>query len=101
MMCHKTTRGLSRGGGGIGGLEGFLREHYTASRESAAAIAGYIRQTDRGPLPSHRRHITRPRHKSADKKATDKKTGAFAGRMVKDAISTKKNSSSSLRPWPT
>jgi hypothetical protein len=48
-ICHKTTAGLSKGR--ITGLEGFLREHYSASRESAAAIAGYINATDKGPPP--------------------------------------------------
>jgi type IV secretory pathway VirB10-like protein len=77
VLCHKSTRGLSRAGGAFG-LESFLREHYTASRESAAAIAGYLRQVDRGPLPPNTRHSARPRHedqrKAADKKrATDKK----------------------------
>src|SRR5471032_2381409 len=46
-ICHKTTAGLSRGR--VLGLDSFLREHYTASRESAAAIANYIQTTDKGP----------------------------------------------------
>jgi len=46
-ICHKTTAGLSKGR--IVGLESFLREHYTASRESAAIIAAYIQATDKGP----------------------------------------------------
>jgi hypothetical protein len=51
-ICHKTTQGLSKAGGPLGlGLDSFLREHYTASRESAAAIAKYIQATDTGPAP--------------------------------------------------
>jgi mono/diheme cytochrome c family protein len=46
-ICHKTTAGLSKGR--LLGLDSFLREHYTASRESAAAIAAYIQATDKGP----------------------------------------------------
>jgi cytochrome c len=48
-ICHKTPQSLGRGG--IFGLSGFLREHYAASRESAAAIAAYIESTGRGALP--------------------------------------------------
>ena len=39
--CHKGPQGLS-GGRGQGSLAGFLREHYTNSRESAAALAAYL-----------------------------------------------------------
>ena len=49
-ICHKTPNGLSKGGG-IFGLSGFLREHYTSSRESAAAIAAYVQSVDKGPPP--------------------------------------------------
>jgi hypothetical protein len=50
--CHKTTAGLSKGR--VLGLESFLREHYTASRESAAAVAAYVQATDKGPPPPAR-----------------------------------------------
>ena len=39
--CHKSPQGLKPTG--IFGLESFLREHYTADRESAAAIATYLK----------------------------------------------------------
>lgn len=39
--CHKGPQGLGAGRG-QGSLTGFLREHYTNSRESAAALAGYL-----------------------------------------------------------
>ena len=52
-ICHKSTAGLSKGGGGpFGGLRDFLREHYTASKESAAIIAAYVEATDKGPPPT-------------------------------------------------
>ena len=77
VICHKSTRGLTRAGG-VFGLESFLREHYTASRESAAAIARYLRQVDRGPPPHNSRRTARPRHephgKSAEKKSVEKKS---------------------------
>ena len=40
--CHKGPQGLGKKANGIGGLAGFLREHYTNSRESAAALANYL-----------------------------------------------------------
>jgi hypothetical protein len=49
-ICHKSPQGLSKAGGMFGlGMESFLREHYTASRESAAALARYIQAMDSGP----------------------------------------------------
>jgi hypothetical protein len=50
--CHKTPHSLGRRG--MFGLSEFLREHYTASRESAAAIAAYIESTGRAALPGNR-----------------------------------------------
>ena len=45
--CHKSPQRLAKSGG-LFGLDGFLREHYTASRESAAAIANYLKSME-GP----------------------------------------------------
>jgi hypothetical protein len=68
-ICHKTTAGLSRGR--VLGLDSFLREHYTASRESAASIANYIQATDKGPAP-----VPPVRTKKKDAgKGDDKKPG--------------------------
>jgi len=39
--CHKSTRGLASGKNSLM-LTLFLREHYTASREQAAALAAYV-----------------------------------------------------------
>src|SRR5262249_53405110 len=47
--CHKSPQGLAKSGGGLFGLDGFLREHYTASRESAAALANYLKAMEGGP----------------------------------------------------
>jgi hypothetical protein len=40
-VCHKTTRGLATGRNSLT-LALFLREHYAASREQAAALAAYV-----------------------------------------------------------
>ncbi len=39
--CHKSTRGLANGRGSSA-LTGFLSEHYTSSREEAAAMSAYV-----------------------------------------------------------
>ena len=60
-VCHKTPVGLSRAGG-ILGVQSFLREHYTASRESAAIIAAYLNALDAAARPADRpgRRTARP-----------------------------------------
>lgn len=52
--CHKSPQGLGNKTG-IGGLAGFLREHYTNSRESAAALANYLSKIPSGPEPKEAR----------------------------------------------
>src|SRR5262245_15897977 len=48
--CHKSPRGLAKSGG-LFGLDGFLREHYMTSRETAAE-SSYLRRLDSGPAPA-------------------------------------------------
>ena len=52
--CHKSPQGLARTQG-FGSLAGFLREHYTNSRESAAALANYLSKLPSGPEPREAR----------------------------------------------
>ncbi len=60
---------------GLFGLSNFLREHYTASRQSAAAIAAYVGSIDRGPAPAAT-HPPRKRSAKGDEKGKEKdKTG--------------------------
>ncbi len=47
-ICHKSPQGLAKSGG-LFGVETFLRSHYTASRESAAAIAKYLEAAGNAP----------------------------------------------------
>jgi hypothetical protein len=73
--CHKSPVGLSKAPG-LFGLESFLREHYTASRQTAAAIAAYIRSVDAEAPPARapaKRRKSEPRPKSADKPAENAK----------------------------
>lgn len=52
-LCHKTPVGLARAGG-LFGISNFLRDHYTASRETAAVIAAYLEAVDKAAPPSRR-----------------------------------------------
>jgi len=73
-ICHKTPRGLSKAGGPFG-LQGFLREHYTASRRAAAAIAAYVDTVDRGAPPVVPKRTAKPKEagKPGDAKASKAK----------------------------
>jgi hypothetical protein len=76
-ICHKSPNGLSKAGGLLG-LQSFLREHYTASRESAAAIAQYLRTVDKGAPPERKRPPTRTRTTKDEKPKSGEKTGEKA-----------------------
>lgn len=65
-ICHKSPGALGKAGG-LFGMESFLRQHYTASRESAAAIANYLKGQSEGPAG--------PAKKAAKKATKDKKGG--------------------------
>jgi len=55
-ICHKSAQSINRNvGGPFGGLESFLREHYTASREAAASITAYLNSVGAGPAAAERR----------------------------------------------
>ena len=71
-ICHKTPHGLSQAAGPFG-LTGFLREHYTASRESAASIATYLQSLGSAPATSKRTATTKRKTKSGDQLADEKK----------------------------
>jgi outer membrane biosynthesis protein TonB len=67
-ICHKTPEGLSKAGG-LWGLQNFLREHYTASKESAAAIAAYLAALDSKGSPREHTRTTRRARKGEKAKA--------------------------------
>lgn len=64
--CHKSPAGLAKAPG-LFGLESFLREHYTASRQSASLIAGYLRSVDaeQAAAAGAKRRNSEPRPKAA------------------------------------
>jgi mono/diheme cytochrome c family protein len=57
-ICHKSPRGLAKGVARYG-LDNFLRAHYTASREAAAAISAYLQSIDRQPASGRERKSER------------------------------------------
>jgi hypothetical protein len=75
-VCHKSPQGLAKGGG-VFGTESFLREHYTASRESAAAISKYLESfgNARGPTtaPGKKAGGTKRTTKGDEKKGEEKR----------------------------
>lgn len=80
-LCHKSPQGLAKAGG-ILGLDSFLREHYTASKESAVALAAYLKSMDTGPsAPTRAKRAGKPDEKSKpdEKKKSGAKTGDQKG----------------------
>ncbi len=77
-ICHKSPQSVAKAGG-MFGLDSFLREHYTASKESAAALAGYLKSME--PAPGAPARATKRNVKGDDKTKPDgmKKTGAKPG----------------------
>ncbi|MGE5771870.1 MAG: hypothetical protein ACM3Z4_07480 [Hyphomicrobiales bacterium] len=70
--CHKSPQSLKPAG--IFGLESFLREHYTADRQSAAAIAAYLNGLKK-PLAESPRGRTAKRTNQAKPAEPGKSTG--------------------------
>lgn len=72
-ICHKVPQAVAKSGG-VFGMEGFLRQHYTASRESAASIANYLKGFgDMPAAPAAKKAPTKKAAKSDEKKGGDKK----------------------------
>jgi mono/diheme cytochrome c family protein len=56
--CHKSPPSLSNTRWFFG-LESFLREHYTSSRESAAILAAYLKEQEKALADSQRGRLAR------------------------------------------
>jgi hypothetical protein len=76
--CHKSPQGLTKAGG-ILGLDSFLREHYTASKESAGALAAYLKSMDTGPAAPARGAKRTAKGDEKSKADEKKKSGSKAG----------------------
>lgn len=114
--CHKSPAGLSKAPS-LFGLESFLREHYTASRQSAAMIAGYLQAIDaeqaakqaarqRKGEPQQKadrpvkRQQSKPESKAADSKATPEKKADAKPDAKPDANADTKSHTGSVSGQP-
>jgi cytochrome c len=77
-ICHKSAQALNKSGGGLFGLESFLREHYTSSRESAAAIAAYLNSVGNSPAAAERRGAVKKKGKKKDEAKPESQEGKDA-----------------------
>jgi hypothetical protein len=81
-ICHKSPQALIKEGYPT---EGFLRVHYTSSREMAAALFTYLRGMARadaaasGTKRVKKRASSSEKNPAGEKKASSKATGAKAG----------------------
>jgi hypothetical protein len=91
--CHKSPQGLAKAGG-ILGLDSFLREHYTASKESAGALAAYLKSMDTGPA-APARGVKRNAKGDEKSKADEKKK---SGAKADDQKGTEKKPESGAEP---
>lgn len=78
-ICHKTPNGMAKSAGAFG-LQAFLRVHYTASKEAAAAIAAYVEAVDRGGSAPERavKRTAKPKEKGKRGEAKPAKAEAKA-----------------------
>jgi hypothetical protein len=98
--CHKSPQGLAKSGG-LFGLDGFLREHYTASRESAATIANYLKSIERGPPGRATKRATKGDSKPEAKKKPAAKPEEGKGAEKKpDAASEEPKQLGIMAPEP-
>jgi outer membrane biosynthesis protein TonB len=79
--CHKTTRGLANGENSLS-LSVFLREHYTASRDQAAALAAYV-LANGGNAPAPKTTARGEEPKSQDHKGQEAKGQESKGQEPK------------------
>ena len=100
-ICHKTPQGLTKGGG-VFGLSSFLREHYTASRETAGAIAQYLKSIDHGPAVSEaatrKRTVTKPSRKDEKRKIESGKSEKKSGEKKPEEGKSSEKKSSESKP---
>jgi len=83
--CHKTTRGLANGRNNLT-LSIFLREHYTASRDQAAALAAYVLNSGGNapaPKPTVEHATQEPKTKGQEAKGQETKGQEAKGQESK------------------
>jgi hypothetical protein len=98
VLCHKSPQGLAKSGG-MFGLSGFLKQHYTASQQSANVVAKYLESLPDAPASAKRQPAAKHTAKGDEKAKTDeKKPGAAKPGETKpdDAKSTAKPADSKV-----
>ena len=85
-LCHKSPQSLAKSGG-LFGLSGFLKQHYTASQETANVVAKYLESFGNVPsVPAKRAGPTKRTAKGDDKSKPDMpKPGEGKSRKPADA----------------
>src|SRR5690242_15356759 len=68
-ICHKSAQSLHTDAGGLFGLSGFLREHYTSSSHAASAIAAYLESVHREPAAQRRGSVRAHKGSEGEPKA--------------------------------
>jgi hypothetical protein len=91
-ICHKTPQSLAKSAGAPK-VEEFLRQHYAASRESAAAIATYLRSAGKGPAAPG--NATKRAAKGDGAKGSEKKPAAGKPSVAKSGDGKSGNAKSS------
>jgi hypothetical protein len=102
-VCHKSPQGLAKAGGLLG-LDSFLRTHYTASRETASALANYLKSVDAGPpaRAANRRAKGDEKAQSDDRRKSGAKPGEAKDTGKKsDAAASKSSEPKSSEPKPS
>jgi hypothetical protein len=107
--CHKSARGLANGRGSSG-LASFLVEHYTASKDQAAALAAYVMGAGggeaapaRGPKPGatpdrNRASAEPPPTRPAEKPDQAPPAAGRPGQQPATASRTRRNEPASAPP---
>jgi hypothetical protein len=75
--CHKSTRGLANGQNSLA-LSSFLREHYTASKDQANALAAYV-LANGGGSGTPQKPVTAPEPKSSESKSSEPRSSEPKG----------------------
>ncbi len=83
-ICHKSPNGLGKGAG-LFGVDSFLRVHYTASKESATALAKYLAAFADAPVPGSKKTKRSTKGSDKDKKPVEAKSAKDKSSKEKDS----------------
>jgi len=97
-VCHKSTRGLANGRNSLT-LTLFLREHYAASSQQAAALAAYVISAG-GNAPAKPERAKSEEPKGQEAKGQDSKGQESKGREAKPRAASASPRSEPDKPAP-